>query len=59
MVGGLVLGLIEALGSGYIGELTGGLFGSNYRDVFAFLVLVLVLIFRPSGLLGERLAERA
>ncbi|CAB1367495.1 branched-chain amino acid ABC transporter permease [Denitratisoma oestradiolicum] len=59
MVGGLLLGLIEALGAGYIGDLTGGLFGSNYRDVFAFLVLVAVLIFRPSGLLGERVAERA
>ncbi|HQR04862.1 MAG: branched-chain amino acid ABC transporter permease [Proteobacteria bacterium] len=59
MVGGLLLGLIEALGAGYIGDLTGGVFGSNYRDVFAFLVLVLVLIFRPSGLLGERVAERA
>jgi branched-chain amino acid transport system permease protein len=59
MVGGLLLGLIESLGSGYIGDLTGGVFGSNYRDVFAFLVLVLVLIFRPSGLLGERVAERA
>ncbi len=59
MVGGLLLGLIEALGSGYIGDLTGGLFGSNYRDVFAFIVLVLVLIFRPAGLLGERVAERA
>ena len=59
VVGGLLLGLIEALGSGYIGDLTGGVFGSNYRDVFAFLVLVGVLIFRPSGLLGERVAERA
>lgn len=59
MVGGLLLGLIEALGSGYVGDLTGGLFGSNYRDVFAFLVLIVVLIFRPSGLLGERVAERA
>ena len=59
VVGGLLLGLIEALGSGYIGDLTGGLFGSNYRDVFAFLVLVMVLVFRPAGLLGERVAERA
>jgi branched-chain amino acid transport system permease protein len=59
MVGGILLGLIEALGSGYIGELTGGVFGSNYRDVFAFFVLILVLIFRPSGLLGEKLADRA
>jgi branched-chain amino acid transport system permease protein len=59
VVGGLLLGLIEALGAGYLGALTGGAFGSNYQDIFAFLVLVAVLIFRPSGLLGERLATRA
>jgi branched-chain amino acid transport system permease protein len=59
VVGGLLLGLIEALGTGYLGVLTGGAFGSNYQDIFAFLVLVAVLIFRPSGLLGERLATRA
>jgi branched-chain amino acid transport system permease protein len=59
MLGGLLLGLIESLGAGYIGDLTGGFFGSNYQDVFAFFVLVAVLVFRPSGLLGERLAERA
>jgi branched-chain amino acid transport system permease protein len=35
------------------------LFGSNYQDVFAFVVLILVLVFRPSGLLGERVSERA
>jgi branched-chain amino acid transport system permease protein len=77
MVGGLVLGVVEALGAGYIGDLTdlchyglgpaancadGGhfiLFGSNYQDVFAFVVLILVLVFRPSGLLGERVGDRA
>ena len=80
MLGGVVLGLVEALGAGYIGDLTdlchykflapilqercsdGGnfvLFGSNYQDVFAFVVLILVLVFRPSGLLGERVADRA
>jgi branched-chain amino acid transport system permease protein len=80
MLGGVVLGLVEALGAGYIGELTdlcriAGvsdwltercaadpyfiLFGSNYQDVFAFIVLILVLVFRPSGLLGERLGDRA
>jgi len=79
MLGGVLLGVVEALGAGYIGDLTnlcaydtlapriadcagGGnfvVFGSNYQDVFAFLVLILVLVFRPSGLLGERVGERA
>ncbi|MEG0539839.1 MAG: branched-chain amino acid ABC transporter permease [Comamonas sp.] len=59
MLGGLLLGLIEALGSGYVGNLTNGVFGSHYQDVFSFIVLVVVLIFRPSGLLGERSGDRA
>ncbi|WP_395312890.1 branched-chain amino acid ABC transporter permease [Enterobacter sp. ECC-219] len=59
MVGGILLGIIEALGAGYLGELTDGVFGSNYQDVFAFMVLILVLVFRPAGLLGERMAHRA
>ncbi len=59
MVGGVLLGLIEALGAGYIGSLTGGILGSHYQDIFAFLVLILVLTLRPAGLLGERIADRA
>jgi branched-chain amino acid transport system permease protein len=59
MLGGLLLGVIESLGAGYIGDLTGGFLGSNYQDVFAFFVLVIVLTIRPSGLLGERVSERA
>jgi branched-chain amino acid transport system permease protein len=59
MLGGLLLGLIESLASGYIGDLTGGVLGSNYRDVFAFMVLVVVLVFRPSGLVGGASGERA
>ncbi|MCG1041539.1 branched-chain amino acid ABC transporter permease [Mycetohabitans sp. B8] len=59
MVGGVLLGLIEQLGAGYIGDLTGGVIGSNYQDVFAFVVLIIVLVLRPSGLLGERVADRA
>jgi branched-chain amino acid transport system permease protein len=59
MLGGVLLGVVEALGAGYIGDLTGNVFGSNYQDVFAFLVLILVLVFRPSGLLGERVGDRA
>jgi branched-chain amino acid transport system permease protein len=59
MLGGLLLGVIESLGAGYIGDLTGGFLGSHYQDIFAFLVLILVLVLRPSGLLGERVADRA
>ncbi len=59
MVGGVLLGVIEALGAGYVGDLTGGVLGSHYQDVFAFFVLIVVLIFRPSGLMGEKVAERA
>jgi branched-chain amino acid transport system permease protein len=59
MVGGVLLGLIEALGSGYIGQLTGDVLGSHYQDIFAFIVLILILTLRPQGLLGERVADRA
>lgn len=59
MVGGVLLGLIEAIGAGYLGDLTGGLLGSHYADIFAFVALILVLTLRPSGLLGERVADRA
>ena len=51
LVGGLALGMVEAMGAGYI--------SAEYEDVFAFVVLVCVLIFRPSGLLGQRVADRA
>jgi branched-chain amino acid transport system permease protein len=59
MLGGLLLGIVESLAAGYIGDLTGGVLGSNYRDVFAFLVLIGVLVFRPSGIMGQHTGERA
>jgi branched-chain amino acid transport system permease protein len=59
VVGGILLGLIESIGAGYIGALTGGVLGSHYSDIFAFIVLIFVLTLRPSGLLGERVADRA
>lgn len=59
VVGALLLGLIESIGAGYIGDLTGGVLGSHYADIFAFIVLIVVLTLRPSGLLGERVADRA
>jgi branched-chain amino acid transport system permease protein len=59
VVGAIALGLIESIGAGYIGTLTGGVLGSHYSDIFAFIVLIVVLTLRPSGLLGERVADRA
>ena len=51
LVGGLLLGLIEMYGS--------AIFGSEWQHVVAFVVLVLVLMFRPTGILGESLAAGA
>jgi branched-chain amino acid transport system permease protein len=50
MVGGLLLGVIEAMGAAYL--------SIAWKDALAFLVLILVLMVRPSGLLGERVAEK-
>lgn len=59
MLGGILLGLVESIGAGYIERYTFGLLNSSYQDIFAFGILGLVLIFRPTGLLGERVADRA
>jgi branched-chain amino acid transport system permease protein len=59
MVGGLVLGLLEAFAASYLSLLTGGAFGAEYKDIFAFSALILILVFRPKGLLGEVVRERA
>lgn len=61
MIGGVVLGLAEAMATAYI-EFVPGMsqFGSgSWKDVWAFVLLILVLLFRPQGLLGERVADRA
>ena len=50
MIGGVLLGVIEALGAAYISV--------AWKDAIAFLVLILILIFRPTGLLGERVADK-
>jgi branched-chain amino acid transport system permease protein len=59
MLGGLLLGLLEAFGASYLSLLTGGAFGAEYKDILAFSILILILIFRPKGLLGEVVRERA
>jgi branched-chain amino acid transport system permease protein len=59
VVGGFALGLAESLGAAYISNVSCGVFTSAYQNVFAFAFLILMLVFRPTGLLGVRLAERA
>jgi branched-chain amino acid transport system permease protein len=59
MLGGLVLGVLEASAASYMSLLTNGNFGAEYKDIFAFSVLILILIFRPKGLLGEVVRGRA
>ena len=59
MVGGLVLGLLESFSASYLSLLTGGAFGAEYKDIFSFLILILILILRPKGLLGEVVGEKA
>jgi branched-chain amino acid transport system permease protein len=57
MLGGMLLGLLEAFAASYLSLMTDGAFGAEYKDVVAFLVLILILIFRPRGLLGETVRE--
>ena len=59
LLGGLVLGLLESFSASYLGIFTNGAFGAEYKDIFAFAVLILVLIFRPSGLLGQTVGQKA
>jgi branched-chain amino acid transport system permease protein len=59
MLGGMFLGLLEAFAASYLSILTDGAFGAEYKDVFAFVALILILIFRPKGLLGEKVREEA
>ncbi|HEV8720304.1 MAG TPA: branched-chain amino acid ABC transporter permease [Candidatus Binatia bacterium] len=57
VLGGMMLGLLEAFAASYLSIMTDGAFGAEYKDVVAFLVLILILIFRPKGLLGETVRE--
>jgi branched-chain amino acid transport system permease protein len=57
MLGGMFLGFLEAFAASYLSILTDGAFGAEYKDVFAFVALILILIFRPRGLLGEKVRE--
>ncbi len=57
VLGGMVLGLLEAFAASYLSIITNGAFGAEYKDVFAFGILILILIFRPTGLMGAVVRE--
>lgn len=58
MVGGLLLGVLEMFAAANLSLLTSGVFGAEYKDVFAFGILIIVLIFKPEGLFGKAVVEK-
>ena len=59
LLGGIVLGMLETFAGSYLSVFTMGAAGAEYKDILAFAILIIVLIFRPSGLLGEQVAQKA
>jgi branched-chain amino acid transport system permease protein len=59
MLGGIVLGLLESFAASYLSIFTRGAFGAEYKDILAFAILIIILIFKPSGLLGQTVTQKA
>ena len=59
LLGGMVLGMLETFAGSYLSVFTMGAAGAEYKDIIAFAILIIVLIFRPSGLLGEQVGQKA
>ena len=59
LLGGIILGMLETFAGSYMGVFTMGAAGSEYKDIFAFGILILVLIFRPQGLMGKNVGQKA
>lgn len=59
LLGGIILGMLETFAGSYMGIFTMGAAGSEYKDIFAFSILILVLIFRPQGLMGKNVGQKA
>jgi len=59
LLGGMVLGMLETFAGSYLSVFTNGAAGAEYVDILAFGILILVLIFRPTGLLGEQVGQKA
>lgn len=59
LLGGIILGMLETFAGAYMSAFTMGAAGAEYKDIFAFTILILVLIFRPHGLMGENVSQKA
>jgi branched-chain amino acid transport system permease protein len=59
LLGGMFLGMVESFAGAYLGTYTMGNFGAEYKDMVAFIILILVIVFRPNGLLGEQVSQKA
>lgn len=59
MLGGIVLGMLETFAGSFLSVYTMGAAGAEYTDILAFGILILVLIFRPTGFLGEQVGQKA
>jgi branched-chain amino acid transport system permease protein len=59
MLGGIVLGLLESFAAAYLSIFTKGAMGAEYKDILAFAILIIILVFRPSGLLGSKTTQKA
>jgi branched-chain amino acid transport system permease protein len=59
LLGGIILGMLETFAGAYLSIFTMGAAGAEYKDILAFGILIMVLIFRPSGLLGEQVGQKA
>lgn len=59
MLGGIILGLLESFSAAYLSFFTKGAMGAEYKDIFAFVILILILVLRPQGLLGGKVTQKA
>jgi branched-chain amino acid transport system permease protein len=59
MLGAYILAFVEVAATALLPALTGGVIGTEYRDVFAFAILILVLLIKPAGILGEPVSEES
>ncbi|MXN17944.1 branched-chain amino acid ABC transporter permease [Pseudooceanicola sp. GBMRC 2024] len=59
MLGAFILAAVEVGGTALLPVISGGVLGTEYRDILSFVILILVLLFRPAGLLGEPISEES